>query len=136
MKFNDKFKNRLLLFVLIIALIDSIYLTSVELNSLPLYCSHTGIINCGGVLSSKYANIIGIPLAYYALGWSVIAIILFFLKDKKFETVKNFWYLIAIVAVLYSVSAMAALGEICEYCSLLDATLVIVFIITIYSLKK
>ncbi|MCL5423739.1 MAG: hypothetical protein M1385_01485 [Candidatus Marsarchaeota archaeon] len=136
MKFDNKFKSRLLLFVLVIALLDSIYLTSVELNSLPLYCSHTGIINCGGVLSSKYANILGIPLAYYALGWSIVAIILFFLKNKKFETVKNFWYLIAIVAVLYSVSAMAALGEICEYCSLLDVTLIVVFIITIYSLKK
>ena len=136
MKFDNKFRHRLLLLMLIVALLDSVYLTSVELNSLPLYCSHTGLINCGGVLSSKYADILGIPLAYYALFWSIIAVILFFVKNKRFNDIKNFWYIIAIAAVLYSISAMISLGEICEYCSLLDVTLIIVFIITIYSLKK
>lgn len=120
-----------LLVLILVGLADSVYLTIVELGGAPLYCAHTGIINCQAVIFSRYGNILGLPLAYYVLAWFIISLILFFVAKK----IRNYWYVLGVFGVLYSVAAMYALGEICEYCSLLDVCLLGIAIFAAYNLK-
>ena len=136
MKNMKNILHKMLFAFLTIALADSIYLSSVEFSGVPLYCANSGIINCASVLSSKYAFIFGVPLAYYALLWAIVAFALFFIKNKRIIQYRNWFYIIAIGAVIYSFSSMFALGEICEYCSVLDASIIGIFIITIYSINN
>ncbi|MGC8537823.1 MAG: vitamin K epoxide reductase family protein [Candidatus Micrarchaeia archaeon] len=117
----------LLLALLVLGLADSIYLTSVELNAAPLVCSSSGIIDCAKVLSSAdpYSSIFGVPLAFYALAWFMISIVVFAAKRSKLMP----WYFTGLIGAIYSVFAMSMIGNICIYCSILDATLVSIAVV-------
>ncbi len=126
--------NRLekaLLVLLVIGLADAAYLSSVEFAGTPLYCSHGGIINCDAVIFSQYGYIFGVPLAYYAAGWFVVAIVLFFFV-KEYRT---YWFYTGLGGFIYSISAMVILGRICEYCTLLDVVLVLTAVVAFYSAR-
>lgn len=124
--------------ILIIAgLADASYLALSELNGVPLLCPSSGFVNCAAVISSVYANVFGIPLAYAVLSWFVIALLLF-LAARAVKVLKNvcdFWYLVGIGGTLYSLVSMYAIREICVYCLVLDAILILIFSLTVYKLK-
>ncbi|MEM0149719.1 MAG: vitamin K epoxide reductase family protein [Candidatus Micrarchaeaceae archaeon] len=112
----------LLLALIIIGIADSIYLVSVELNAAPLVCSSSGVINCAKVLSptDPYSMIFGVPLAFYALAWFIISAAIFATRKNKLTP----WYFTGLIGAIYSLAAMSIIGNICIYCSLLDATLI------------
>ena len=112
----------LLLALIIIGIADSIYLVSVELNAAPLVCSSSGVIDCAKVLSpaDPYSMAFGVPLAFYALAWFIISAAIFATKKKELAP----WYFTGLVGAIYSLTAMSIIGNICIYCSLLDAMLI------------
>ncbi len=112
-------KKYILLFFLLIGLVDAGYLTFAHFSKAQLYCSNSGIINCQAVTTSKLSTVIGIPIALLGLIWFAVAIMAFVAFPKLLAP----WQYLGILGMVYSISGMAILGEICEYCSLLDAML-------------
>lgn len=126
--------DKALLVLLLIGLADAAYLTLVELNSVQLYCSTTGTVNCSSVITSTYSTVLGIPLAYASLTWFAISLALFFVAIKRDRLLKlrNAWYVLGIGAAVYSTLSMYTLSEICEYCALLDVILVAIAGLVLY----
>ena len=112
-------KKYVLFLFLLIGLADASYLTFAHFTNAQLYCSNSGIINCQAVTTSRFSVIAGIPIALLGLVWFVVAIIAFAAVPKLLVP----WQYFGILGMAYSVSSMAVLGEICEYCSLLDLML-------------
>jgi uncharacterized membrane protein len=112
-------KKYVLLFFLLVGLADASYLTFAHFTNAQLYCSNSGIINCQAVTTSRFSEVAGIPIALLGLVWFVVAIISFAAVPKLLVP----WQYLGILGMAYSISSMAVLGEICEYCSLLDAML-------------
>ncbi len=117
----------LLLSLLIIGIADSAYTVVVHFSPAALYCpSVNTVVNCAKVLQSQYSSVAGVPLAVLALVWTVVAAVLFLRADRKrMGFAVNVWAIVGIAGVFYSVAAMASLGNICIYCSLLDAIIVL-----------
>ncbi len=129
-----KLKISVFLVLLVIGLADTLYLSFVEIYpNLPLFCPHTKTVNCASVLASSYAFVFGIPLAFYALVWFLIAMLFFVMKARD---ARNIWFVMGLGGVIYSVSSMSALGEICIYCSALDIILIAIAVLGLYSTIK
>ena len=123
-------KKLLLLFV-IIGIVDSAYLTAVHYTNLSLYCPEGGVVNCTQVVTSVYSTVAGIPIAIGGLVWFIaLGILVFWLP--KLKAVRNIWIIFVLVAVAYSIIGQALLGEICEYCVLLD----IMILLSVYLLLR
>ncbi len=123
-------KKLLLLFV-IIGIIDSAYLTVVHYTTLPLYCPEGGIVNCVQVTTSAYSTVAGIPIALGGLVWFIGLGVLVFLLPK-IKVFRNIWIMLGLAGVAYSIVGQAILGEICEYCVLLD----ILILLSVYLLLR
>lgn len=116
----------ILLVLLFAGLADGLYLALVEANSVPLYCSASGQVNCSKVITSHYSSVFGMPIAYASLVWFAIALLLFFsaTKHHRLLQARNAWLVLGIGAALYSAMSMYAISAICEYCASLDVILV------------
>ena len=114
-------KRRLRLVLLFIGLADSIYLELARAGYTPLVCAQAGLINCHSVITSSYSVVLGIPLSVYAIVWFLVAIALLYVKN---DDIRFIWYVFGIGAVIYSLSSMYMLKEICEYCLLIDIVVV------------
>ena len=126
--FDDfMYKKILLLVLFLIGVLDAGYLTVAHYTGAQLYCNNSGIINCQAVTTSRFSEILGVPIAIMGLIWFIVAIVLLLARQKLLE----YWEYLGILAAVYSIASMAALGEICEYCSLLDALLIISAIVVI-----
>ncbi|MGC8688256.1 MAG: vitamin K epoxide reductase family protein [Candidatus Micrarchaeia archaeon] len=120
-------KVNIFYFLLVIAIILAIYLTFVHYNSSILLCPDTGIINCNSVITSKFSTILGVPISLLAVIFFLFA---FPIIKRNNEILIFIWAVIGISAILYSLSGMFILGEICIYCSLLDIIILsLVFLI-------
>jgi uncharacterized membrane protein len=120
----------LLLAFIVIGLVDSAYLTAVHYTNLPLYCPESGIVNCVQVTTSAYSTVAGIPIALGGVVWfAVMGVIVFGLPGMK--VIRNIWYIFALGAVAYSAIGQALLGEICIYCCVLDALLLLCVVVGI-----
>ena len=113
--------------LLILGLLISAYLVYVHYNPGALVCLHSGVINCASVITSEYSVILGVPLAVYSLLWFGISILLAY--SKKARTATELWFLIGVGGIIYSLFSMYKLGEICIYCSALDAIIAISLVI-------
>jgi uncharacterized membrane protein len=123
--------NKKLLALAIIGLIDAAYLTVVHYTKLPLYCPSGGVVNCVQVTTSSLSTVAGIPIALGGLVWflGLLAIVFLIPKIKAF---RNIWIMLGLAGVAYSIVGQLILGEICEYCVLLD----IVILLSVYLLIR
>lgn len=120
---------------LIIALGDTVYLSVEHFYPGVLACPNTGIIDCTRVLTSSYSNVLGVPLAFLGLIWS-IGISFIFLKKNNISTfIAPIWYLLGAFGVAYSFSAQYLIGKICIYCMTLDTSIIILVLLGIFALK-
>lgn len=109
--------------LLVIGLADAAYLTLVHYTGAKLYCPTSGLIDCEQVVTSSLSVVAGIPIS---LGGIVFcAVLLAFVLLNKGGVVRNVWLILGLGAVLYSVSGQFVLGKICEYCTLLDAIILV-----------
>jgi uncharacterized membrane protein len=116
--------KRLLLLFSVIGIIDSAYLTAVHYTNLPLYCPQGGIINCVQVTTSAFSTVAGIPIAIGGLVWFIgLAVLVFGIP--KIKVARNIWIILGVGGVAYSIVGQTILGEICEYCCLLDVLIIL-----------
>ncbi len=54
---------------------DSAYLTQQEVAGVPLICNIENLSGCNTVVASPYSHLLGIPLAYYGLGFYTLMFI-------------------------------------------------------------
>lgn len=95
-----------------------------ELSSV---CSFGGFLNCGSVLTSEYAAIMGAPLWALGLVWSVAVILRKSQKDYLTYALK----ISGLIGVIYSLVVMAlVIKSWCTLCLMADV------LIIIYLLKK
>jgi uncharacterized membrane protein len=102
---------------------DSIYLTIVELRPAALFCSSTGLVNCGNVLHSPQGKIFGIAVAYFGLAFYIGMVFLnspwaWRRRELLVRRVRLASFIVGICFVLYLVYAeLIEIGNICLYCT-------------------
>src|ERR1041384_1502981 len=117
-------------FLLVCSLVGAaiaIYLTVVHYNeSVPLFCSASGLVNCGFVLSSPYGVVLGtsIPTSVPGLAWclvmAVLAIVGLRARPRWLRPAQFVWALVALLTALYLVYVeIVRLHAICAWCSAL-----------------
>jgi uncharacterized membrane protein len=112
-------KDKLLIVVLVLGIIDAAYLTVVHFLPSALLCPTIGTtVNCESVLGSSFATVFGVPLAVLGLVWFVASLLFVLLGHNK--VVKNIWMIVGIGGITYSIIGQSVIGKVCIYCSLLD----------------
>jgi uncharacterized membrane protein len=124
--------RKILMGLLLVGILISVYLVYVHYNPGALVCLHSGIINCASVITSQYSVVFGVPLAVYSLVWFVAAFILIYFNREGVIT--EIWLLIGIGGIIYSISSMYSIGEICIYCSMLDVIIALSIIMLFFKL--
>ena len=119
----------------LLALIDSLYLSIEHFYPGVLACPNTGIIDCATVLTSGYSSVFGVPLAFLGLIWSAVLLFIFFRRDELSSFLAPIWYMLGILAVVYSFSAQYLIGKICVYCTTLDTSIIILVLLGLFVLK-
>ncbi len=115
----------------IIGLLASIYLSYSAAFDVPVACPTVGILNCGSVLSSVYANTFGIPNGYLGVLFFLGVFVLIYLKKPAPLAALN---AIGIGFVLYFIRAEYVLGSICIYCTLVHICTIALLAISIYEI--
>jgi uncharacterized membrane protein len=126
-------KRMVLAAIILLAAIDAAYLVAVQLSPGLLYCYTSGPFNCAGVLESAYSHVFGIPMSFLGLIWSIIAFYIF-IKSRN-STLHFIWIIAGAGGVLYSLTAMTLLWEICEYCLALDVLISLTIITFLWKWK-
>lgn len=125
----------------VIGLLDSIYLTWVKYTGMYTLCGPIG--NCESVNTSRYSEILGIPIAILGAGVYLLIILLLILEVRisiftEFSNVIVFG--LSLVGVLYSIYLtyieIAVLNAICPYCTISAVVLVVLFILSTIRLLR
>ena len=112
----------------------SAYLTAYHyFSSIPLACSTKGVINCANVLHSKYAMLLGIPVAAFGVIFFVIELALLHMNRNEPLFIFN---ALGIGFVIYLLYAELMVGNICEYCTSVHIIVAILFILSAYSISR
>ena len=148
----SKLKLLILIVMSIIGLAASVVviITFYTLNTLPPLCgsffglqSIFGIrLDCGAVLGSKYSDIFGFPLEFFALGYFVVNLALVYLIAFGSDRISRGslrtlfgWRFIGLVLVPYLVFIEVVLIKaICVYCTIKHVAIIADFVIISYLL--
>jgi uncharacterized membrane protein len=122
----------------------SIYLTIVHYNeAVPLFCSSSGVVNCGLVLSSPYAVVFGtaIPISVPGLAWCLVmaalAIVGLRTQPRWLRPAQFAWALVGLLTALYLVYVeIVRLHAICAWCSALHVLILLIFLATLVRLTS
>ncbi len=134
-------------FLLVCSLIGAvvtIYLTVVHYNeAVPLFCSGSGLVNCGLVLSSPYGVVFGtsIPTSLPGLAWCLVmaalAIVGLRAQPRWLRPAQFTWALIGLLTALYLVYVeIVRLHAICAWCSALHVLILLMFLVTLVRLAS
>ena len=125
----DRF-NRYKSLLSVVGFVVALYLTITHYTaSIPLACPSIGIIDCGTVLSSKYAVLFGIPLAVMALAFFIGEIVLIVKNMKEYQLYLN---TVGFFSLFYTWYAEYLLQRICIYCTALHIIIIVLFAISLY----
>ncbi|MDE1869945.1 MAG: vitamin K epoxide reductase family protein [Candidatus Micrarchaeota archaeon] len=109
-------KEKLQLALALLGLLISIYLTiNHYFSALPVYCPTVGIVDCGAVLASSFATILGI-IPSSALGIVFFLVYIGLIWVNKDEDAL-YWNVIGFIFLFYFWYAEYTLGKICLYCT-------------------
>jgi uncharacterized membrane protein len=134
-------------FLLVCSLVGAaiaIYLTFVHYNeAVPLFCSGSGLVNCGLVLSSPYSVVFGtsIPTSVPGLAWCLVMAALAIVGQRAqprwLRPAQFAWALIALLTALYLVYVeIVRLHAICAWCSALHVLILLMFLVTLVRLTS
>jgi uncharacterized membrane protein len=115
----------------IVGLAISIYLTLYHYAGIPLVCSDTGIINCGSVLNSPLAYILGIPIAVIGIVFFLGEFVVLYTGNLDAITI---WNLIGIGSVVYFINLERIIGKICAWCTGVHVIVVILLVLSVYEM--
>lgn len=119
----------------IIGLLISIYLTIAHYyDALPVVCPTVGIVDCGTVLSSSFATILGfIPSS--SLGIVFFGVIIYLFLKKKNEDAL-YWNVLGFISLFYFWYAEYTLGKICLYCTAIHIIVILLLASMLLGKKK
>jgi uncharacterized membrane protein len=126
----------------IIGVAFSTYLTITHFDPLVLHCSQNGIFNCAAVTTSKYAYILGIPVAFLGLGQYVVMTALctpwaWRSKRREVHLLRLVLACVGMVFVLWLIFVeLVKLDHICEYCSGVHLVTFMLFICMVLTVPK
>ena len=127
-----RFGRRELQIALAIAgLVVASYLTLYHYAGIPLACSSNGIINCSSVLNSKYAYILGVPIAVYGVIFFVVELGLLVLGNQDALMV---WSMAGLGSVFFFIYIEYLVGHICEWCTSVHVIVLALFIISAHEI--
>lgn len=129
------------LILVVVGLVISGYLSYVKLLNVPIICVEGDQFNCGAVASSKWANLMGIPVAYMGfLGYLVMGSL--FLLEDRFAFLQEYGlillFTIGLVGWLFSmwlvyIQAFIILA-FCQWCLAHEFNFTILFGVILYLL--
>ena len=129
----------LVIILSILGIFDTAYLTAERYLNSPVYCPVGG--NCDKVLSSSYAVIYGIPLAFFGLVFYLFVLILamaYQLSGRGY--LLKIFFVSALSALIFSgwlvYLQLFVINAICVYCVLSAINVTVLFIISIYFIKN
>ncbi len=122
-----------MLFLVMIGVVDTVYLTYSHYTGTPVACPDSGVINCAKVLSSPYSTIFGIPLGL--IGLVFFAIELFMLGRTSYENLMLF-NIIGIATVFYLLYVEYVLGSICLFCTVVHILVTVLLVLSVYGYLK
>lgn len=121
----------LLVFVALLGLLDSTYLSISTLKGTSLICGGFG--DCDGVITSEYSRIVGVPVAY--LGFLYYATFFFLsltLATFKKRSLIPLLFLLSILgfgaSVWFVFAQIVLLQSVCVYCMISAATSTALFL--------
>jgi len=121
--------------IALIGLADAAYLTSKHLSGAAVPCNL--VSGCETVLTSQWAEILGLPTALYGALAYFIAFALAFLAFSGRHRLWNLFGMISAVMFLFSIFLVylqaAVIGAFCQYCLVSAATSTMLFLIFLAS---
>lgn len=122
-------KKKILIFLAILGIGISAYLTYVKLQPEGIACN---LGQCDIVQASKYSELFGIPIAIYGLGYYILFITLISANLKKYA---NYWALWGLLFSSYlTLLELFVLKAICGWCVL--SFIVIILINLLIGVKE
>ncbi|MBX4187794.1 MAG: vitamin K epoxide reductase family protein [Candidatus Doudnabacteria bacterium] len=131
----------LILFLALLGLADATYLTVSHYTSQGVSCSLTN--GCEAVLTSKYATVLGLPIALFGIGY--YAAIFFLVYYYKQNETRRIWDIVAILSSLGFVTTLYlvylqvfVIRAICQYCIVSAGltTMIVIIILINWFVKK
>jgi len=120
-----------------IGIFDTSYLTYEHYNNAIPPCSlHAVFSDCGKVLTSSYATVLTIPVAFFGfLYYVTLSIMLLLLKKKQhilFITLRILTMLGMLISVYFIAIQLFVLHAICVYCTISDSNSILIFFLLFY----
>ena len=125
-----------------LGLIDALYLLVIKLSEDPAFCIQ-GIGDCWTVNTSKYSEILGVPISLFGAAAYLVILLILTLGNRykilsKYGTILFFG--IALSGTIYSVYLtyleIWVLHAICPFCIVSALLMVLLLIFSIIQLKK
>ncbi len=123
-------------------LIDSIYLTWIKIAENPALCIK-GLGNCWTVNTSKYSELLGIPISIFgALTYGAILLLVFWVNKSGFvaENATFAIFGLSLLGTLYSIYLtyieIAVIKAICPFCITSALIITVILVLTIIRLVK
>ena len=146
---KEQHSTSLMMLLAAIGIFDSLFLVNDHYNPTDL-CRETGSflgikIDCGTVLTSKYAEIAGLPIALLGFMYYLSVFLLIYLKPQVTSflqerypkaTVNQLIMIIVSIGLLFTIYfvwiQLVVLERICRYCMLSAGTTISLFSFAIY----
>ncbi|MBL8029767.1 MAG: vitamin K epoxide reductase family protein [Candidatus Doudnabacteria bacterium] len=115
-----------------LALAVSVYLSVAKAMSISVPCDITG--GCESVLSSKYSEIMGVPLSTVGIVYFSLILVTALLANHYRKAQKALtWFLAAgsLGSLVFLFLQFFVIRAVCQYCLLTDLTTILMFILDI-----
>jgi len=130
--------------LVILGLFISGYLSYVNLTEVPMICvANSDVFNCEVVQNSVYSRVAGIPIAWFGFAVYIVLFVLLLLENRVPFLKENGIILvfgITLFAWLYSVYLVYlqffVLRALCPWCLAHEATITVIFFVSILRLRK
>lgn len=128
----SKFIKAALLLTLI-GIAVTLYLTYTHYADQQVACPETGVICCSCVLNSQYANLLGVPLGIWGLGFFIIEAFVLLKGNADMRVIYNG---IGLAFVFYFFWVEYTVQHICIYCTTVHALVIALLALSILFYKE
>jgi uncharacterized membrane protein len=133
---SNRFITLLLLAFSAVGVAVSAYLTSVHYSNVPLVCNADAVVDCERVLTSSYAELMGIPWSIGGLLWfgvtgTLASISLFRRTEPSWvQPAQVGWSILGLMTAVYLVGVEElAVDKVCLWCTALHILILLIFVL-------
>jgi uncharacterized membrane protein len=133
---SNRFITLLLLAFSAIGVAVSVYLTSVHYSNVPLVCNADAVVNCEQVLTSSYAELMGIPWSIGGIVWfgvtgvmSAISLLRRY-EPSWLQPAQVGWSVLGLMTAVYLIGVeVLAVDKVCLWCTALHILILLIFVL-------